>query len=222
MLNRSLFGWLVFGSLMACSPQRAGNSTPAPSTSLRSALISQSSTAPTKTTTIQVEGKTQTIPLEFVQTPYFSTYFPTDRFIVKQDNSKPDRIKRTFFYWKRPDGTIDNTASIVMLFPADKASTQTLTERLLLGDGLAFTQWREIKQSSAISDAKKAYSAWLSDLLKFEQRKKSPNQSATMYFGELQGRPFYIRSLYPLQYGNQFTSREDVILKNLKLEGKGN
>jgi hypothetical protein len=219
MLNRSLFVLLLLGGLMACSPQRAGDSTSVPSASLRSTLISQS--APAKTTTIQIEGKTQTIPLEFVQTRYFSTDFPTDRFIVKQDNSKPDQIQRTFFYWKKPDGTIDENASIIILFPADTASEQRLAEAFLLSDGLEFAiNWRRIEQSSDISHAKRAYSAWLSGMEQFEQRTKSQNRAATVYQGEVQGRPFLIRSLYPLRYGDQFASREKVLLKNLKFEGK--
>lgn len=218
MINRFLFVSLLFSSFMGCTPQIAKDANPVPSVSPQAIPAKQSSTAPAKTTIIQVSGKPQTIPLGLVETPYFSTYFPTDRFVLDSSSAASGNIK---LYWKRPDGTVSKN-TLVGFIVYDK--NQKLQDVKATVDGFALAMphgGRKVEQSPAISYAKKTYSTWLRDLTRIEIT-KSPNVAdsgvLTSYFGEVNGQVFLVASAYALQYGDDFTAREDVILKNLKIK----
>ena len=173
MIDQFFFVPLLFISFIACTSEIASDANPSPSVSLQAIFARQSSTAPAKTTTIQVSGKPQTIPLGLVQTPYFSTYFPTDRFVLDSSSADSGDIK---FYWKRPDGTVSKNTLIGFIF---YSKNQKLRDVKTTVDGFALAAFepqgaRKVEQSPAISYAKKTYSTWLRDLTRLEIR-KSPN-----------------------------------------------
>lgn len=225
MLNRPWFITLLLSSLIAYISQIAGDANPALSVSPQAipATIAQQSSAPAKTTTVQVGDTPQTIPLDVVQTRNFSTYFPTDRFTLERSNNPSAQHEDVKFYWKNPDGTLDRETFIAFVFYNKNAKFREVRKiadvnaRILEGYGA-----RRIERSSGISYAKKTYSAWLRDLIRLESKNSqntanSRNGAATTYLGEVEGQIFVVFSSYRLQYGDEFTSREDVILKNLKV-----
>lgn len=227
MLNRPWFITLLLSSLIAYIPQIAGDANPALSANRQSTpatIAQQSFIAPAKMTTVQVGGTPQTIPLDVVQTRDFSTYFPTDRFTLERSNNPSAQHEDVRFYWKKPDGTVDRETFIAFVFFGKNANFREVRKiadvnaRILEGYGA-----RRIERSSGISYAKKTYSAWLRDLIRLESKNSqdianSRTGAATTYLGEVEGQLFAVLSSYRFQYGDEFTSREDVILKNLKVK----
>ncbi|MGG6265516.1 hypothetical protein ACQ4M3_05865 [Leptolyngbya sp. AN03gr2] len=219
MLDRLLLVTLLFGSLVACTPGETGSSnaisSPASPQAAPATPVSQPTASSTKTTTIRVEGETQQIPIELLQTPYFSTYFPSDRFIT--DSASSGEGSATWFYWKQPDGTTNKNVYVQVFFPGQRLSVDQVRQ-FLVGNRALFKAngWRRIDRGSGDRYAETAYSAWLRDLILFEPRTNPQNIRGTAYIGEIDGRAFYVISHYPGDYGDGFTPRADVILKNLK------
>lgn len=221
MSNRFLFVSLLVSSCIACTAQIASHANPATSVSSQAVPARQSSTAPAKTTTIQVSGKTQTIPLKLVQTPYFSTYLPTDRFVLDRSSGN-DTVK---FSWKRADGTKGENTMVGLIFYPKDFDLRSLKQ---MGDTFALAVWgaRKVEQSPAIADAKKTYSSWLRDVTQVEVRANSNvadprNYVMTAYYGEVKGQVFVVASGYALRDRDEFTAREAIILENLKLKKRG-
>ncbi len=213
MLNRSLFVKLLLGSLMAYTPLMACDANLARSTT-PATFVKQSSTAPAKMTTMQVEGTSQPVPLSSVQTGDLSTYFPTDRFTLEQDKNSPNAPPT--LYWKKPDGTLDRNTFIGFLFYGKvnyRDAKEFVYAHVQLGD---YKGVRTITQSPVIDDAKRAYSSWLRDVIQVEG--KSNGTVTTAYIGEVNGEVFVVLSSYhPPQYEDEFTAREAVVLRNLKI-----
>lgn len=228
MSNRFLFVSLLLGSLTVCGSLIAGYFSLARSASPQATAatpVSQSSTPTTlaKTTTIQVGGRPQTIPLDFVQTDKLTAYFPSDRFALEQGSNSYQKRDVTF-YWKNPDGTLDRNTNVTVEI-LDK--TVKLRDAIQAFDDLSRNLEpagvQTIKQSSSITYAKKAYSTWLRDAFRWEKKSSDwrvdiSNDAATTYIGEANGQVFLVTSSYAPRYSDEFTSREDVILKNLKVE----
>lgn len=224
MLARSLFVTVLLGSLMACTSQTAGESNPVSPSSRPQATpsipVSQPATQPIKTT-IQIEGQPQQVSLELLQTPNFSTYFPTDRFTLQRGGSSGEG-EGTWFYWKQPDGTINKNAYVQVFFPGTNQTLDQVRE-FLVGDRGIFKAngWQKVDRGSGDSYAEAAYSSWLRDLILFKPRTNSQNIAGTAYIGEIDGRAFYVISHYPREYADGFSPRADVILKNLRGKATG-
>jgi hypothetical protein len=220
MINRFLFVPLLLSGCIACTSGIASDAKPIASASPRPVPAKQSATAPAKTTTIEVNGKAQTIPLSLVETPNFSTYLPSDRFVLDK-NSPKDVVS---YSWKREDGTKgENTGIGVIFYPkeVDLANAKALV------DTSALSVWgaRRVEQSPAIDYAKKAYSTWLRNVTQVEIKPTnfpaSRYWASTVYHGEINGQVFVVLSSYDLQDKDEFTAREAVILENLKPKKRG-
>lgn len=204
---------------MACTPR-----TTAPPTNPQATPASPASqSAPTlpQATTIQIEGDRQQVPLEPLQTPNFSTNFPSDRFVFQRGGGSGEG-EGTWFYWKQPDGTIDKNAYVQVFFPGTN-QTVAQVRQFLVGERGIFKAngWQKVDRGSGDSYAESAYSAWLRDLILFKPRTNPQNIAGTAYIGEIDGRAFYAVSLYPREYADGFTPRADVILKNLRGKATG-
>jgi hypothetical protein len=213
MFVRSLFVTALLGGLMACTPQTVGGSNPTSAISPTPSIpLSQSTSA---TTTVQIEGEPQQIPLELFQSPNFSTAFPVDRFSVQRGGSGEG--EGTWFYWKQPDGSIDKNAYVQVFFPPTKQSVRQIRQ-FLVGDRGIFKakDWQSVDRGSGDSYAEMAYAPWLRELILFKPRTNPKNITGTAYIGEFEGRAFYVISYSPREYGDGFSPRADVILRNLK------
>lgn len=219
MLGRSLLMAVLLGSLSACTPQTARDSNPASSVSPQatpSTSVRQSTIPPAQTKTIQIEGTPQQVAIEFVQTSTFSTYFPNDRFALQRGGGSGEGTA-TWFYWKQPDGTVNQNAYVQIFFPGKNQSVRQLRQFLVGERGIFKANgWQTVNRGSGDSYAEIAYSSWLRDLILFKPRNNSQNMTGTAYLGELGGRAFYVIAYYPREYADGFTPRADVILKNLK------
>jgi hypothetical protein len=219
MLGRSLLAMLLLGGLMACSLQPGSSNsvdaTPSPQATA-STPVSQVTTPSTKTTTIYIEGEPQQIPITLVQSPKFSTYYPSDRFTTGQAASGEGSA--TWFYWQQPDGIMNNNVYVRVVFPNNNNQSVDQVRQFLVGDRGIFrvNGWRTVPRGSGDVYAEKAYSSWLRDLILFEPLKNPQNIAGTAYIGEVDGRVFYVISHYPREYGDGFTPRADVILENIK------
>ncbi|KAB8315109.1 hypothetical protein SD81_034570 [Tolypothrix campylonemoides VB511288] len=217
MLNRSSFVKLLLGSLMACTRLMACDANSARSTA-QATPVRQSSTAPAKTATIEVKGTPQTVTLSLLQTPHFSTYFPTDRFTIDRSANEDGSVT---LYWKKPDGTLDRETIIHFKF-YDQKDFNAVKKHVEMSASLISGGYRRVERGSDISYAKAAYSAWLRDLIRLEPVESpiytKPRGIAIAYLGEVNGQVFVITSYYPRQYGDEFTAREAVVLTNLKFE----
>lgn len=216
MLGRSVLAMLLLSSLMACSLQPGSStSVDAKTPNPQAPPVNQETTSSTQTTTIYIEGEPQQIPITLVQSPNFSAYYPSDRFMLEQAASGEGVA--TWLYWRHPDGTVNKNAYIQVVFPNQVESVEQVRQ-LLVGDRGIFRVigWRTVPRGSGDSYAEKAYSSWLHDLILFEPIKNPQNIAGTAYIGEVGGRPFYVISHYPREYGDGFTPRADVILKNIR------
>lgn len=230
ILNRSWFVVLLLGSLIACIPESAGDSTPTPARSHAPITPVKHSLMDVKTTAIQVKGTSQTVPVSLVQLPSFSTVFPTDRFApIQEDASSPNK-DAVAFYWKNPDGTLNK--SVIFALELDKnVSFREMRKKLMSRDWewqISFKDGtRRVEQSSYIFYAKRAYSAWLRDVVRLENNKEPRNAAElkedgaiTYYLGEVEGRAFVVTLMYARMEEEELMPRVDVILKNLKFESK--
>lgn len=199
---------------MACTPLIVGDANPARSAS-QATPVRQSSTAPAKTTTIQVRGTSQTVPLGLLQTRDFSTYFPTDRFTISA--STPATLQ-----WKKPDGTLDKDTFIGIIYYGKDMKLSDVREITEVYTQLyASKEGRKITQSPAIDAAKKAYSTWLRDMFQFEIKPENGaergNRTFNVYLGEVNNQVFVVGATYDVRDEAEFTPREAVILKSLRI-----
>ncbi|MUL37096.1 hypothetical protein [Gloeocapsopsis dulcis] len=163
----------------------------------------------TKTAIINIEGEKTTISLELYSHPLFTTYFPAQDFIPESVASGEGTA---VWFYANFGGTKNEAAYVQFFFPGDANTLDELKQNWIEGENglLASNGWRVIDTTPKV-----AY-PWAKEKISFHQPEK--NITGTVYLGEAQGNAFYVVTHYPVEYGDGFTPRSDVILQNLDTE----
>lgn len=218
---------LVLGTLTACM-RPAPMPAPLPESSSTNSTVptatpvgSTSTQSPISRNTSQSQPATKTVKDEWTQKPLivklfdqegfpFATYFTEDDFSVELASS--DEGIGTFFYSK-VEGKQDKLAYVHIFFPANPATVEQMRKEVIGKRGLLETnKWKVKGRSQDVSFG------WAKERIDFERPFNAQNNIiGTVYIGEYNGKAFRITEHFPADYGDGFSPRASIILKELKL-----
>ncbi|MDZ7959472.1 MAG: hypothetical protein RMY34_16575 [Aulosira sp. DedQUE10] len=188
----------------------SGNSViPAPTT-IQTSYNSKTNRPATKTATISVEGEKTPITLRLYDqySNLFTTYFPEKEFIVEGGSSGEGTGVRFIANF---GGTKNENAYIHVAFLENLKNLQQLKSFVNSKNGLiASNGWRVVERSQKVS-----YS-WAKEKIVFS---KGKNIVGAVYLCQQNGKVFYVISQFPVEYGDGFPARANLILQNLEVGG---
>lgn len=165
----------------------------------------------TKTDTLSIEGEKSQVTLKLYDelSQVFTTYFPENDFVAESHRSGADT--GSIFYYN-VDGTKNKEVYVSVSFPTWANNAEQL-ERLLTAKGglIQRNQWQMENRTQDVP-----YS-WAREKIVYKEPGSSQNIVAEVYIGEDNGKPFYVITHYPAEYGDGFAPRADFILKNLEV-----
>jgi hypothetical protein len=168
----------------------------------------QTSAPETKTAQLSVEGETTEIELQRFISEFspFITYFPEDFTPDAEGAGEGDR-----FYFS-PTGTPNPDAYVEVVFPAGVSGSEDVQELVLGGKGLlASNNWNVISQNSSTPYP------WAVEEIVYEQNTEAEIYTGAVYIGEQNGEAFYVVTHAPIEYGDGFAPRANMILENLEV-----
>ncbi|PIG92961.1 hypothetical protein [Gloeocapsopsis sp. IPPAS B-1203] len=162
---------------------------------------------PTKTATIDIEGEQTTVSLQLYSHPFFTTY-PTQDFLSESVASGEGTA---VWFYANFGGTKNESAYVQFFFPGYAKTLDQLKQNWIEGENglLASNGWQIIEVVGEV-----AY-PWAKEKINFHQPEK--NIIGTVYLGEAEGNAFYVVTHYPVEYGDGFVPRANVILQNLEI-----
>lgn len=213
---------VLLAAVVACAPPSTQTPSASQDTQLESEAssdesspeaqsYSESSAPETKTAQLSVEGETTEIELErFVsESSPFITYFPAEDFMPEVAGESKEEGDRFYF---SPTGTPDQKAYVQIVFPEGASSSEDVKELVLGGKGLlAANNWDEVSQNSS-----SAY-PWAVEEIIYEQDTEAEIYTGVVYIGEQNGEAFYVVTHAPVEYGDGFDPRANMILENLEI-----
>jgi hypothetical protein len=164
----------------------------------------------TKTGTIYVEGEKTDINLKLYKAQnLFTTYFPDADFLAESETSEQQQSMKFIANF----GGVKNAGAYLQIaFPNDVKTLEEVKNLIEGKNGLiADNKWQIVKNQ--INN--KTYS-WAKEKIGFSQ---NPDIVGDIYIGEEKGKVFYVITHYPVEYGDGFEPRADLILKNLQIGG---
>jgi hypothetical protein len=170
----------------------------------------ESSAPETKTAQLSVEGETTEIELQrFVsESSPFITYFPAEDFTPESATGKEGGDR---FYFS-PTGTPDQKAYIQVVFPENASNVEEVQELVSGGKGLLATNnWEEVSQSTSTTYP------WAVEEIVYEQNTETETYTGVVYIGEQNDKAFYVVTHAPVEYGDGFNPRANLILENLEV-----
>lgn len=162
-----------------------------------------------KTATISVEGEKNSINLKLYQEKsLFSTYFPETDFLVKTQNiNKVTEVK----FITKFEGVKNENAYIEFVFNNDLKTLGKVKKLINSKNGIiASSGWKVTNRSSNVTYP------WAKEKINFS---KGQEIFGDIYIGEEKGKVFYVITHYPVEYGDGFEPRADLILSNLEIGG---
>ncbi|PPS46074.1 hypothetical protein B1A85_00655 [Chroococcidiopsis sp. TS-821] len=162
----------------------------------------------TKTATINIEGEKTTVSLQEYSHPLLTTYFPNQDFIPESVSSGEGTAIR---FDSNFGGTKNETAYVQFFFPGYANTLNQLKQSWIEGENglLASNGWRIIEVLP------EATYPWAREEIVFQQPEK--NITGSVYLGELAGNAFYVVTHYPVEYGDGFVPRANIILQNANI-----
>lgn len=162
----------------------------------------------TKTATINIEGEKTTVSLQEYSHPLFTTYFPNQDFIPESVSSGEGTTVR---FYTNFGGTKNEAAYVQLFFPGYANTLNQLKQSWIEGENglLASNGWRIVEV------VQEATYPWAKEKIVFHQPEK--NITGTVYLGEVAGNAFYVVTHYPVEYGDGFMPRANIILQNLDI-----
>ncbi len=186
----------------------SGNSiTPAP-TATQTSYNSKTNRPATKTATISIEGEKTPITLRLYNqySDLFSTYFPEKDFIAEGNSSGEGTGVRFIANF---GGSKNDNAYIHVAFLNDLKNLNQLRSFINGKNGLiASNGWRAVSRSQKV-----AY-PWAKEKIVFS---KGKDIVGDLYLGQQNGKVFYVILQFPVEYGDGFPPRADLILQNLEV-----
>lgn len=164
---------------------------------------------PQKTGTISLEGEKTNISLQLYQDKnLFSTYFPSEDFLVETKNSDTEKTVKFIANF----GGYKNENAYLQLALSNNLKTLAEVKKFINSKNglIASNQWRVVTRSSNVSYP------WAKEKITFS---KGKDIIGDIYIGEENGKVFYVITHLPLEYGDGFLARTDLILSNLQIAG---
>jgi hypothetical protein len=162
----------------------------------------------TKTAVISVEGEKTTVSLKLYEEykNLFTTYFPDKDFLTEGVSSGEGTGVRFIANF---GGVKNNNAYVGISFLNSVKNLGQLRRFVNSKSGLiASNKWRVVSRIQNTS-----YS-WAKEKIVFRQGR---DLTGTLYLGQQNGKVFYVITLYPIEYGDGFAPRADLILRNLQV-----
>jgi hypothetical protein len=181
--------------------------TPTP-TATQTSYNSTTNRPATKTDTISIEGEKVPVTLRLYDqySNLFTTYFPEKDFLVEGVSSgEGTGVKFTANF----GGNRNDNAYVQVSFLNDFQTLERLRNFVNGKNGLIASNRWQLGEST-----QKVGYAWAIERIAFRQ---GNNIVGNLYLGQQNGRVFYVITHYPVEYGDGFPPRADLILKNLQV-----
>jgi len=162
----------------------------------------------TKTAVIYIEGEKTAIALRLYDEykNLFTTYFPHQDFLPEGVSSGEGTGARFIANF---GGVRNNNAYVSISFLNSVKNLGQLRRFINSKSGLiAANKWRVISRTQNT-----AY-PWAKEKIVFGQGR---DITGTLYLGQQNGKVFYVITHYPVEYGDGFAPRADLILRNLQV-----
>jgi hypothetical protein len=226
MISRSTIYWVIGGLLAATTACASLQSrelipglTPSPSPSNSPTTVIPSDVpsdvpdkvqADTKIITMNLEGEPREVELKLFhhQDLPFTTYYPAQVFTPEVQTSAEGVTVRFYF---SPTGVKDEDAYLAFFLPHRSTNLDTMQD-LILGDrGLLVTnQWELLDRTDIVSYG------WAEEKLLYQHQTGAEQAVGAIYMGEEDGNMFYTLTHYPVEYGDGFEPRSNIIWENLQ------
>lgn len=207
-LIRLTAGIMLLGVSVACAmPQQHENTLTTTQTALLTRDNSQADKPPTKTATITVEGEKVPVQLRLYKySNLLTTYFPEKDFLVTESSSGEGSSVRFIANF----GGQKNENAYVHFAFLNNLKTLGQVRNFVNGKNglIASNKWRVVSRSNNVKYP------WAKEKIVFSQGK---NIVGAVYIGEQKGKAFYVITHLPVEYGDGFSPRADLILKNIKI-----
>ncbi len=179
-------------------------------TAFQTSYNSTSNRPTTKTATISVEGEKTSITLRLYDqySNLFTTYFPDKEFLAQGSSSDEGTGVRFIANF---GGSKNENAYVHIAFLNNLKTLQQLKGFVNAKNGLiASNRWRVVDRTQKVPYA------WAREKIVFS---KGKNIVGNVYLGQENGKVFYVITNYPVEYGDGFAPRADLILQNLQVAG---
>ncbi|MDZ8053043.1 MAG: hypothetical protein RMX68_003155 [Aulosira sp. ZfuVER01] len=208
-------GAILLTTSLGCAPAvhsqlSQSNSATATPTAIQTSYNSTTNRPATKTATISVEGEKVPVTLRLYDqySNLFTTYFPEKDFLAEGGSSGEGTGVRFIANF---GGNKNENAYVHVAFLNSIKTLDQLKSFVNGKNGLiASNKWRVVDRT------KKVPYAWAKEKIVFSQSK---NIVGNVYIGQQKGKVFYVITHYPVEYGDGFPPRADLILKNLQVGG---
>lgn len=208
-------GMLVTIASCATLKANAPDSSPSPTASQSvdrpTASGNHTRTQPdTKIMTMNLEGRSTEVTLKrFHQAPLpFTTYYPEKSFTPEMFSSADGTGVRFYF---SPTGKKDEAAYISFFFPNRSNNPESIQDHILGEQGLLVkNKWELLDRTDIVSYP------WAEEKLLYQHRTDSELMVGAIYIGQENGKTFYALTHYPIEYGDGFEPRSNILLENLQ------
>ncbi len=219
-------GILVLSTSTACVPQpepqpeRRGNLVTNPTTPTAKPVNSTANQTPLPSTKPKSRPSKKTVTDEWTQRQLpvtlfdregipFTTYFPESDFIVESAASGEGT---GVWFYSKVGGKTDKSAYVHFFFPANAATVEGMRRSVIGKRGLMETnKWTVKRRTQNVP-----YS-WAKERIDFEQPTGNQNIMGTVFIGEYKGKAFRVTEHFPADYGDGFSPRASIILRELQL-----
>jgi hypothetical protein len=166
----------------------------------------------TKIITMNLEGESEEVELKLFQHSSlpFTTYYPAKSFTPELRSSE-DGVGVRFYF--SPTGE-KNAAAYICFFLPNRSDNLEDMQELVLGDRglLVSNQWELLDRTNIVS-----YS-WAEEKMLYRQQAGGEQMVGAIYVGQEAGYTFYTVTHYPIEYGDGFEPRSNILLENLQFQ----
>ncbi|HEY9645800.1 MAG TPA: hypothetical protein V6C88_05490 [Chroococcidiopsis sp.] len=165
----------------------------------------------TLSATLNVEGEETPVQLNLFDRPElpFTTYLLPREFTAQV--GRVDELTGARFYWTY-EGEVDQSSYVQFAFPASPTPVSVMEDLILSDGGLV-----EVNGWNIISEEPSPY-PWAQEAIIYEETTDEGVFMGAIYIGTYQaGKSFYVLTHYPIEYGDGFEPRADLILRNVEM-----
>ncbi|OUL25770.1 hypothetical protein BV378_14550 [Nostoc sp. RF31YmG] len=213
-LGNLMTGAILLATSLGCAAplpnQLSSGNITTTATAFQTSYNSTSNRPTTKTATISVEGEKTSITLRLYDqySNLFTTYFPDKEFLAQGSSSDEGTGVRFIANF---GGSKNENAYVHIAFLNNLKTLQQLKGFVNAKNGLiASNRWRVVDRTQKVPYA------WAREKIVFS---KGKNIVGNVYLGQENGKVFYVITNYPVEYGDGFAPRADLILQNLQVAG---
>jgi hypothetical protein len=192
--------------------------TTTPSTTAQAARTTQAPQPRPATKTVKDEWTQKKLILTLYQREGVpvTTYYPKQDFIV-EDGDSGEGTGVWFYATVGPNSSeLSNAQSayVHLFFPANPTTLKQMQKAIVGKRGLMETNNWEIT-----GRADSAIYPWVKHRIDFVEFTPTQNQTGSVYIGEYKGKAFRVTTHHPIDAGDGFVPRANLILKNLQFQG---